>query len=127
MGARERRRGHDLERFVAKTLSDYGFPSKRVLEYQAGTGWDVESEVECEADPKIRVQAKQRKVISWIKEVDDSCRVTGLADVLFWVLRQDRGRAMAVLPLGDLCKLLAWSKATGLWKRAKEVEEELSS
>jgi len=123
MGARERRCGHDLERAVAKTLSDYGFPARRIIEYQEGKGWDVETT----SPPSIKVQVKQRKVISWIKEVDESCRAAKPSQMLFWVLRQSRGRSMAVLPLEVLCELLSWSRATGMWERAQQVEEELSS
>lgn len=99
MTINQRRKGHSFERRTVRELKDLGIPAQRVLEYQEGKGYDVESSsfvIQC----KIGKRPNPRQAY---KEVEDRS-----PDGKFGVVRckWDRSDDLAVMSWKDFKMLI---------------------
>ncbi len=101
MSAKERRKGHNFERLVAKVLRPIWPDSIRILEYQQGRGHDVE------AGP-FRIQCKKCKQyvsVNRIREVKEK--------VPMLVTAGDHKRPVVVMYLKDFVDLMEGKNNAG--------------
>lgn len=102
MGARERRKGHDFERKVARDLRKIDPSARRVLEYQEGLGYDIHLE-----RLPIIVQVKSAKRVGFIAALQEAVEAKerlNIAHSSKLEARRERGVVEEKMPLA-VCKV----------------------
>jgi len=95
-GKSSRTKGHSYEREIAKKLREIYPNARRALEYQEGTGVDIEN------TGKLRIQCKRGKryaPVTKIKEVQ-------LEGIPVLITKADREKDIACLYLEDFLEML---------------------
>ena len=101
MGKKERDKGHNYERYIARELKKSGlFPeARRHLEYQDGEANGVD--LINTGTLAIQIKCRQTYVpVNTIDEIDDPTRIPIV------ITKADRKRAMAIIPWSELLKIM---------------------